>query len=1661
MTGTVLKKPVSQLFDGDGYVFLQDYLQDVRTQNPDLLLQPYFSEHRDQNLMVVLTQDVTMNAAIVVTGLNVTIVGAASCAAGRADGADASMPCTITAATEQRHFVVSDGSLQLASLALVGGNGTYGSVPAGGSVLLKDDTSTLRATQCVFQNNVATIYGGAVASLNPAPDSLEFTDCTFTNNTQFLPPGGFDLTLFSSAGGSAVFSNGGVSLLRCLFTGNVAQVNGAVASVLGVSAVGSIFSTNTAALGGAVAVAPRLFKIASQPQDCPGGDFCEDLNSHPPGAVTLTGSLFANNSAVRDGGAVYTPEGSLAANNCTFISNAATEGGAASIAGGALTLTNSTLQQNAASRGGAVASTSGTAVALSDLVCSGNAADTLGGCVLAQDASSFTLSGSSTMDGNAAAQGGAVAVTCTEAPCDLTAVISGATLVENVASMQGGALYVLGGGISLSNCTLRGNSAAGPSAQAGAVFVTEADGLPLASPAVALTDVLFDSNAVAVSVSASPPGSVLPAPVGAGYGGALMLSAVNAQGAAVVLTRGALRDNTAVDGAGLLLFGNVSLSVTNTTFSANIASGIGGGLCLRTAGAANATLLGAVFSGNAAQTGGAVAMSAGVGLTAAASAFSGNSATNGAAFFLAVAGSTLPLPTLVLSSSTVSGNVASLAGGFAYTDATSAAAVAAPSCAPSVNCVGNAALNGADVLVAVPLTYNATASSALVSQSGALVPEFNVSLFDCLGTRVLEAPRFSVTVFTNVSAAGVRGLRGATTVAYGGGSARFRLLSITDEPGTVYGLTFVLTAPDLPALDGQSGSVSVTVAPCAAVTQVLDPVSSTCVCSAGFFLEAASAACEQCANGAHSSTSGALSCTLNTPGYASSADRTAQVPCAAGSFLNASTLACQQCANGTYANTPGAVACTLNSPGYRSSPDWTAQLPCPAGSFLDGSSLACAQCPNGTYASTPGSSSCTPNSPGYLTSPDRTAQLPCAAGTFLNASTLACEQCANGAYASTPGAVACTLNSPGYRSSPDRTAQLPCPAGSFLNGSSLACEQCELGTYTAVIAQVACRINPAGSVSVPQTTFAAALTVAGLNASSFGPAQNATLTASIAASLNVSVSTVSIGAVADAPASPSGRRLQAAASSLSVNFTVATTGTDTTVATSVRAALGSSAAFGARLAAALAASNDTVLAALPPSALLVSAVAETTVFLDSESCADGTFLNGVTKSCEACPRGLVSKSDHTGCLACPARMAWVNSALCVPCPDNSVTAPNDPGQCACEFGYYDTRFGASLAAPACAACPRGGVCVTGLVGAAQGYWRNSTVSDVFYKCREGNCLEEVVPGPLASVAAANATARRLLGVAGPAVARWDAPTNCQPGNTGPICGICAPGFALQSGQCLPCDPADAWAAWSQDSKAGLLVGCAVFGIVFLSFAFFQPLVPALERSATAIVEGGSAAVERGVGGVKHCFRCCCCCFYRHKAADEDAETHTAADVHAHAHGHGAKHETAAPAEEGTRRDSLTEHAMALAAAPAEDASPKHGGEAALAKGNLRRHTTRHLARESMTEHSLAANAAFAAGNVIALATDVDGGIEEDDNEEEEVGGVERQTDMMDRLEELMLQIKKTSKIFIKCGGVCFWLPAFARLLTQPASHSFFQIVSTFLKSLDVPWPRARCAATHL
>lgn len=194
----------------------------------------------------------------------------------------------------------------------------------------------------------------------------------------------------------------------------------------------------------------------------------------PQGIASLTSCTLSNNSALSQGGAIFS-YGRVMLADCTLSGNHAHDGGAlAAIYRGSATFSNCLLKGNTAvDRGGATVDYNGkVTMTYSRLV--GNSANQ-GGAM----AGGYMVLGHSSLTGNRAADGGAIFVGIAGgaadylyeqvgAPGDPSLVDLGScTIAGNSAQHRGGGLYVRGGGFYSSNNTFIANRAQ----QGGGVFL--------------------------------------------------------------------------------------------------------------------------------------------------------------------------------------------------------------------------------------------------------------------------------------------------------------------------------------------------------------------------------------------------------------------------------------------------------------------------------------------------------------------------------------------------------------------------------------------------------------------------------------------------------------------------------------------------------------------------------------------------------------------------------------------------------------------------------------------------------------------------------------------------------------------------------------------------------------------------------------------------------------------------------------------------------------------------------------------------------------------------------------------------------------------------------------------------------------------------------------
>lgn len=197
----------------------------------------------------------------------------------RGDGGDPSC-VVIDAEGAGRALLVSGLAQAVAVEALT----VQGGAAENGAGLFVDDAQCA-VTNCRFQDNTATVRGGAIVI---GTGDLSVTDCYFFQNSA----GSYD-------GGAINVVEGGFSATNCVFEANSADYGGALVLASGTPTVQDCrFIDNVAGYGGAV-----VTLLATTP--------------------TFLGCLFKGNSA-QYGGAGYQMLGSITTyDHCTFVENAA------------------------------------------------------------------------------------------------------------------------------------------------------------------------------------------------------------------------------------------------------------------------------------------------------------------------------------------------------------------------------------------------------------------------------------------------------------------------------------------------------------------------------------------------------------------------------------------------------------------------------------------------------------------------------------------------------------------------------------------------------------------------------------------------------------------------------------------------------------------------------------------------------------------------------------------------------------------------------------------------------------------------------------------------------------------------------------------------------------------------------------------------------------------------------------------------------------------------------------------------------------------------------------------------------------------------------------------------------------------------------------------
>lgn len=579
---------------------------------------------------------------------------------------------------------------------------------ANGGAICYDNTVVEIIDTSFVSNNAND--GGAIGNLNATGDSTESLTikvddnpekAVFSGNQTYWNGGAirlnkvdayiegykFESNSSSNRYGGAIYTDSGsqVDIIDCKFggenLGNSATVGGAIYNI-GSSTIKldgdqngqSIFEGNSTTSGdmkggaiyvsnGTVTVTDYTFKSNSATNG--GAVYLQERNS----AASFTNSVFENNTATANGGAIYngstnTGDKALTVTNCTFGSagtgNKAVNGGAiyvgsTTVSNGTTTYIASTLNavnsgfvnNQASGNGGAIYLYRGTVNldATTNSSISGNTATEDGGAIYVEDGT-LNVEGY-TFNNNEATDGGAVYINAAEN----TVTLNGATFTSNQAtSGDGGAIYNASTktgtdvyALTVTDCTFGGTNLGNSATRNGGAIYSESNNLQLMKSSASTTKPAFTSNR------------------SNNYGGAVYLASgeiniddvifnkntAKNRGGAVYMNSGTgtidgseFNNNSTDSQSGGAIYKLGELTISDTDFTSNKAGSVGGAI---NSDSANTTIRNCNFTLNTAgssSVGGAIQVNgSGAKVTIEVTdngnyVFSQNSAKNGGAIYV-------------------------------------------------------------------------------------------------------------------------------------------------------------------------------------------------------------------------------------------------------------------------------------------------------------------------------------------------------------------------------------------------------------------------------------------------------------------------------------------------------------------------------------------------------------------------------------------------------------------------------------------------------------------------------------------------------------------------------------------------------------------------------------------------------------------------------------------------------------------------------------------------------------------------------------------------------------------------------------------------------------------------------------------------------------------
>lgn len=322
----------------------------------------------------------------------------------------------------------------------------------GGGALISG--SSPKIANCLFQNNAADSWGGAIYAEN---SSLTCASNVFYKNTASV---GGAVIVVGSHFGSPVFTG-------CAFNQNTVTDNGAglfCFSTNGASVSNCTFFSNSAPnIGGGLVIEldTGACKVA-------GSFFDLNYASVEGGGAAIIGAKpsisscgFNDNTAAHNGGGMSIDSDTLVPTvaSCTFNGNSATAGGGLCLIAGSTKVSGCTFETNSAvATGGGVSVKSG-APSFANCIITENGAHLGGGAHVESDAATGSAPSfvSCQLDYNHAAAGGGMFVDSGAAYS--APVLTGCILASNVSDNEGGGVFSYGN-TKLTGCVLYNNTAA-------------------------------------------------------------------------------------------------------------------------------------------------------------------------------------------------------------------------------------------------------------------------------------------------------------------------------------------------------------------------------------------------------------------------------------------------------------------------------------------------------------------------------------------------------------------------------------------------------------------------------------------------------------------------------------------------------------------------------------------------------------------------------------------------------------------------------------------------------------------------------------------------------------------------------------------------------------------------------------------------------------------------------------------------------------------------------------------------------------------------------------------------------------------------------------------------------------------------------------------------